>query len=220
VQERHRVALEFISSAAMGAAEDLRVLDVGCGDGPDILMLLAAGFRPENLVGIDLREEMLSRARARLPTAVRLHKGDAASLLSGEAPSFDIVMHWAVFSSLLDDGFQENLAARMWSVVKPGGAVLWYDFVYNNPKNQDVRGVPLRRVRQLFPEGSIKVRHLTLAPPIARFVTKIHANLYWFLNAIPFLRTHILCWITKPLRAPAVTDRASNPTGHIVGRHS
>ena len=28
----------------------------------------------------------------------------------------------------------------------PGGGVLWYDFTVNNPRNPDVRGVPMKRV--------------------------------------------------------------------------
>jgi SAM-dependent methyltransferase len=194
--ERHREALDFIGSAKVGPVEHLRVLDVGCGDGADLLMLLAAGFRAENLVGIDLRREMIARARSRLPGAARVCVGDAESLPI-EAGSFDVVMQWTVFTSLLDDCFQERLAARMWSWLSPGGAVLWYDFVYNNPNNRDVRGVPLRRVFKLFPEGKFKVKRVTLAPPIARLAVRIHPSLYGFLNALAFLRTHILCWIEK-----------------------
>ena len=48
-----------------------------------------------------------------------------------------------VFPSILDDSFQQKLADRMWALTKPGGGILWYDFIYNNPRNPDVRGVPL-----------------------------------------------------------------------------
>ena len=61
--------------------------------------------------------------------------------------SQDIVLQSTVFSSLLDDAFQQRLADTMWRWLKPGGAVLWYDFTVNNPRNPDVRGVPLARVR-------------------------------------------------------------------------
>jgi hypothetical protein len=55
----------------------------------------------------------------------------------------------------------------MWALTKPGGGVLWYDFIYNNPRNLEVRGVPLHRIRQLFPEGTIHHWKLTLARPSA-----------------------------------------------------
>jgi hypothetical protein len=69
------------------------------------------------------------------------------------------------FPSKLDDGFQQKLADLTWSLTRPGGGVLWFDFIYNNPRNPDVRGVPLHRIRQLFPEGKIHHWKLTLAPP-------------------------------------------------------
>jgi hypothetical protein len=74
---------------------------------------------------------------------------------------------------------------------------LWYDYVYNNPWNPDVRGVGFRRVRELFPEASIKKWRLSLAPPLGRFVTRVSRSLYTVFNAAPFLRSHIMCWIAK-----------------------
>jgi hypothetical protein len=47
--------------------------------------------------------------------------------------------------------------------------------------------------------ASIDVRHLTLAPPIARAFCRLHPALYTLCNALPSLRTHLLCWIVKPL---------------------
>ena len=88
----------------------------------------------------------------------------------------------------------------MWRWVKPGGGVLWYDFTVDNPRNPDVRGVPLARVRALFPEGRVQARRITLAPPIARAVTRVHPSLYTLFNTLPPLRTHVLAWIEKPLR--------------------
>jgi hypothetical protein len=35
------------------------------------------------------------------------------------------------------------------------GGGFWYDFTYNNPHNPDVRGVPVKRIRQLFPEAQM-----------------------------------------------------------------
>ena len=114
-----------------------------------------------------------------------------------EAGSQDIVFQSTVFSSLLDDSFQQRLADAMWKWVRPGGGVLWYDFVVDNPRNPDVRGVPVRRIRELFPSGSHRVRRLTLAPPLARPAARIHPSLYTLLNSCPWLRTHVLVWVGK-----------------------
>jgi ubiquinone/menaquinone biosynthesis C-methylase UbiE len=135
-----------------------------------------------------------------LPAAVSLHAGDALAMPVASA-SQDIVFVSTVFSSLLDETFQQRLAQAMWGWVKPGGGVLWYDFTVNNPRNADVRGVPLRRVRQLFPQGVVQARRITLAPPIARRVTRLHPALYTAFNLLPALRTHVLVWLGKPADA-------------------
>jgi hypothetical protein len=77
--------------------------------------------------------------------------------------------------------------------------VLWYDFTVNNPRNADVRGVPLGRVRSLFPQGRLQYERVTLAPPIARAVTRVHSALYPVFNTLPLLRSHALAWVSKPL---------------------
>ena len=129
---------------------------------------------------------------------MQLTCGDA-SVVPVAAASADIVFVSTVFSSLLDDAFQQRLAAAMWRWVKPGGGVLWYDFTVDNPRNRDVRGVPVARVRALFPEAaSCEHRRITLAPPIARRGRRVHPALYTVCNALPLLRTHVLGWLAKP----------------------
>jgi len=132
-----------------------------------------------------------------LPESLRLLQGDA-SAAAVEPASQDLVLQSTVFSSLLDDDFQQRLAAAMWRWVKPGGGVLWYDFTVDNPRNRDVRGVPLSRVRALFPEGRLSARRVTLAPPLARVLARVHPALLPVFNALPLLRTHVLAWIEKP----------------------
>lgn len=175
----------------------LRLVDVGCGYGGHLLDFLRLGMTPENLCGIELLPERAAAARHRLPPAVQLFTGDASATAIAPA-SQDIVFQSVVFSSLLDDAFQLALADRMWSWLKPGGGVLWYDFVVDNPRNPDVRGVPMARIRALFPEAHIVARRVTLAPPISRQVCAIHPTAYALFNLIPLLRTHRLCWIAKP----------------------
>jgi SAM-dependent methyltransferase len=199
VQELQRELLRMLRQEGGRTDVDLRQLrlvDVGCGYGGHLLDFLRFGFRPEHLCGIELLAERIDAARCTLPHAIHLHHGDAST---AEVPpgSQDYVFQSVVFSSLLDGRFQHELADRMWRWLRPGGAVLWYDFTVDNPANPDVRGVPLARVRQLFPHGRIRARRLTLAPPISRRVCRIHPAAYTLLNALPFLRTHLLCWIQK-----------------------
>jgi SAM-dependent methyltransferase len=178
-------------------AAALRLIEVGCGAGGNLLELLRLGFRPGHLQGVELLPQRLAQARELLPPSLLLHAGDACALALPEA-SQDVVFVSTVFSSLLDDAFQQRLAEAMWRWLKPGGAVLWYDFTVDNPANRDVRGVPLARVRALFPQGRLQHRRLTLAPPLARALARVHPALLPLFDTVPLLRTHVLAWIEKP----------------------
>lgn len=167
VQERQRALITLFVRHADKPLNQQRVLEIGCGSGGNLQELLRMGFSPENLVGNELLPDRAALARKNLPIVCDVQAGDATALTVTEG-SFDIVYQSTVFSSLLDDAFQITLASKMWSWVTPGGGILWYDFTYNNPRNPDVRGVPIKRIRQLFPEGQIDVHRVTLAPPISR----------------------------------------------------
>ena len=196
-QERQRALVSLLKTQGIAELAGLDVLEIGCGSGSNLLELLLFGAKPENLVGNELLPERVEQARHMLPQGVRLFPGDASALPFEEA-SFDIVYQSTVFSSILDDALQCRIAEAMWRWVRPGGGVLWYDFTFNNPSNPDVRGVPLKRVRELFPQGRLSVRRVTLAPPISRRIVQVHPVMYAVFNALPLLRTHILCFLQKP----------------------
>jgi SAM-dependent methyltransferase len=197
-QERQRAIVEMLVRLGWQEPAQLRLLEVGCGGGVNLHEFLRLGFRPEHLQGIELLESRADQARHVLPSSLRIFAGDAAAMDSSiPSGTQDIVFQSVVFSSLLDDAFQKRLADRMWNWVRPGGGVLWYDFIVNNPRNPDVRGVPVSRIRELFPAGRLDVRRLTLAPPIARTVTRVHPVMYSLFNSVPWLRTHVLVWIAK-----------------------
>ncbi len=195
-QERERTLVRWINFAGLAPVQEKTVLEVGCGSGGNLLQFMKFGFRPANLMGIELLEERAENARRMLPASIQVLCGDASEMALGRE-HFDVLVQMTMFSSLLDPVFQKKMAQQMWRWVKPGGGILWYDFIYNNPKNPDVMGVPIRRIRELFPEATLKTWRITLAPPINRFVTRIHPSLYTLCNCFPFLRTHVMCWIQK-----------------------
>ncbi len=196
MQERQRAIVRLLRRRGLTDFAGLSLLEVGSGSGGNLLELLWLGFAAHRLHGIELLAERHEAARARLPEAVRLTLGDASEPAIA-AGSVDIVLASTVFSSLLDDAFQQRLASAMWRAVKPGGGVLWYDFTVDNPGNADVRGVPVARLRALFPQAQMHVERVTLAPPIARAVVRLHPALYTLCNALPALRTHVLAWLGK-----------------------
>jgi SAM-dependent methyltransferase len=195
-QERNRMLVRWIREYGLAPVESRKLMEVGCGTGNNLLDFLRLGFRPENMLGNDLLADRVRLARRMLPQGLTVLEGNALEL---DIPkeSFDIVFQATVFTSILDPQLQQALADRMWTWLRPGGGILWYDFVYDNPRNSDVKGVPLSRVRELFPDGRVSYRRVTLAPPISRLVTRISPTLYSVFNMIPPLRTHVLCWIEK-----------------------
>ena len=196
VQERQRAMLACFVRAGWTTLADKRAVEVGCGAGGNLLELLRLGFMPERLTGIELLPERAAHARQVLPAVLRLIEGDASAAPIA-ASSQHLVLQSTVFSSLLEGATRGALAAAMWRWLAPGGAVLWYDFSVDNPRNPDVRGVPRSELRALFPQARITVRRVTLAPPLARAVCSIHPRLYPVFNALPLLRTHMLAWIAK-----------------------
>jgi SAM-dependent methyltransferase len=199
VQERQRAIAELLVAVGLRDVEHLELLEVGCGSGMNLVEFLRLGFRPDRLQGIELLPASVDQARTVLPPSLRIIQGDAAVVAATSIPpaSVDIVFQATVFSSLLDPMFQNRLAAAMWRCVRPGGGILWYDFTVNNPRNPDVRGVPVRRIRELFPDGALRLRRVTLAPPIARALTRVSPKLYAVVNMCMFMRTHVIAWVAK-----------------------
>ena len=198
-QEKDRALVRMLKFSGMSERiGERRVLEIGCGGGSNLMRFVRMGFHPQNIVGNDLLADRLQESQTVLPSAIRLIAGDAADMECIDQP-FDIVCAFTVFSSILDDAFQNRLAANIWRFVKPGGGVLWYDFIYNNPSNPDVHGVPVRRVRELFPCTRPRIKRITLLPPLGRLITRLHPALYTIFNCMPLARSHVLCWLPKPM---------------------
>lgn len=173
-----------------------RVLDVGCGAGGELGRLLSVGARPDNLYGVDLLPDRVEAARQAHPD-IHFSCGNAEHLDFPDA-HFDLVLLFTVFSSILDDEMARNVADEVRRVLKPSGAVLWYDFRYNNPSNPNVRGMTKERIRQFFPGFDIMLRTITLLPPLARRLGPLTPLLYPVLAAVPPLRTHYIGLLIKP----------------------
>ena len=64
--------------------------------------------------------------------------------------------------------------------------------------DRDVRGIGRSDLRALFPECAIQARRETLAPPISRHVARVSWPLASALEALPFLRSHLIASIRTP----------------------
>jgi ubiquinone/menaquinone biosynthesis C-methylase UbiE len=197
---RERGVLAVLRRCGIRDLATQRILEVGCGTGQWLSDLIKWGADPSSLIGIDLLEERIARARTLLPASVSLHAGSATQLPC-EDESRDIVVQSTVFSSILDPATRRLLASEMLRVLKPGGIVLWYDFFVDNPKNPDVRGVRMREIRALFSPCEIDLRRATLAPPLTRALAPWSRLACEVLELVPLLRTHYLGALRK-MRMP------------------
>ena len=195
-QARERALVSLLGHSGLLPLTDLRVLDVGCGEGAVLRDLLRLGARPENLAGIDLLTGRLARARA-LNAGMAFSVADAAGLPYAEA-TFDVLLAFTLLSSIIDVEARGAAAAEMLRVLRPGGVLIVYDF-WVNPRNPDVR--PLRRaeVRRLLPGCTFDWRRVTLAPPLLRLLAPAPGGWLacYLLEKLPFLCTHFLVAVKK-----------------------
>ena len=173
---------------------DRRILEIGCGTGHFLRELVKWGADPALVVGIDLLEERLRQARRLSPPGITFECRNAAAT-GFTAAAFDLVLQMTVFTSIMSPDLRRRVAAEMLRVLTPKGAIIWYDFRMNNPRNPDVRRVGKGEIRQLFPGCSVRFEAVTLAPPLARALAPHSRTLCAMLNTVPFLRTHYLAVI-------------------------
>ncbi|MGO8930982.1 MAG: class I SAM-dependent methyltransferase [Limisphaerales bacterium] len=187
--------VDLLARAGMPSLENRRALEIGCGDGRVLEQLISLGANPRLIAGIDLLEERVEVARRRLPEA-ELRVADARSLPYPDE-SFDLVLAFTVFSSILELEFARQVAHEMRRVLKPGGAVVHYDFIYDNPWNANVRGVKRAEVEGYFEGYRGYWKQLTLFPPLARRLGILTPVVYPVLAALPVLRTHLMGVLRK-----------------------
>lgn len=192
VHSLERNLLALLKRHKFTSLAEKKILDVGCGSGGHLRRFLDYGALPANLSGIDLMAPRIEQARSLHPV-INWSIGSAHELPYADA-SFDLVMSFVVFSSILDESLRQKIADEMWRVRKPGGLILVYDFVYSNPGNSAVVGISQRIVKQLFHRSGVRYdfRRLTLAPPVARLVAP---RAYWLASTLELCRilnTHML----------------------------
>jgi phospholipid N-methyltransferase len=169
---------------------DLSLLEIGAGNGSNAEIFLNLGFKIQNICFNELLPERISAIKSNYPNNT-VFEGNAIEI--GINKKFDVIFQSTVFTSILNKVDREKLAEKMLSLLNPNGIILWYDFIYNNPKNKDVRKVDVKELKLLFENSShIYYKKITLAPPIGRKVKKF----YKMFN-VPFLRSHIIAIIKK-----------------------
>ena len=196
IQERERRMLALLARHGLSDLSCLRILEIGCGCGYWIRQFVQWGAKPKNLAGVDVLPLRIADARRLCPSGAALKCQNAAQLDFAEG-SFDLVLASTVFSSILDASARKCVAAEMLRVLRPSGAILWYDFFVDNPANHDVKGVRKGQIRSLFPGCGVHAERITLAPPLARRLAGFSLGACRALGALRFLDTHYLALIER-----------------------
>jgi SAM-dependent methyltransferase len=195
IAERSATARELLRSHGVHDIASLRVLDAGCGAGGELARLAAAGATAERLVGIDLLRFRVRDAVAALPGGA-FAAANAAALPFRDG-IFDLVLLFTVLSSVVDARLRTRIGIDVARVLRPGGAVLWYDFRWN-PTNRQTTGIGPGEVRRLFPGFEHDMRRVTLAPPIARRLVPRLPRAASAISRVPALRSHTIGLAMKP----------------------
>jgi SAM-dependent methyltransferase len=195
LNERRDAFRRLLSRAGFLPLGERRVLEVGSGTGRELAWLTELGASPSSLAGVDLLPDRVAAARRAYP-GIDFREGNAERL-GFDSGSFDLLMAITVFSSILDAGMARNVAAEIVRVLRPGGALLWYDVRYDST-NASVKGVSASRVKELFVPLDGELHSLTVLPPIARHLGPLTAVAYPVLAAVPPLRSHLTGLLRKP----------------------
>lgn len=193
IQGRSRETLALLRSAGYASLEGTRILELGCGAGGVLLELLGYGASVERLHGVDLLPERVSAAHEKLPH-LPLAVADGRRLPYPNG-SFDLVLAFTVFTSILDERIKQAMAHNMLRVVnRSHGIILWYDY-WLNPTNRQTRGVGPAEIRNLFPGCEFTFRRITLAPPITRRLVPISRSAASLLEKLKLFNSHYLAAI-------------------------
>ena len=115
------------------------VLDVGCGAGMDLLLAAKRAGLTGHVIGIDMTEAMVERARKSAAAAgiyqVEVRQGDATALPVADA-SIDVVSSNGVLNLVPE---KERGFAEIMRVLKPGGRLHLADIALNFELPEDAR---------------------------------------------------------------------------------
>lgn len=169
------------------------ILDIGCGAGGWLRMMMEWGANPGRLHGVDLLTDRIAKAKSMSPSEIDFQVSNSWPLPYSEK-SMDLVGVSTVFSSILDAAARKELARDLKRVLRAGGWAMIFDFAVSDPRNRDTIGIRKKEIKSMFPEMSlVKTYRLILAPPLVR---RFPVSLFWICHFIetvaPILCTHRL----------------------------
>jgi ubiquinone/menaquinone biosynthesis C-methylase UbiE len=195
IHEREELLVKIFRNEGVTTLAGLRILDVGCGTGTLLRHLFDFGAEPENCWGVDVLDTRLRVAKHLAPN-VRFVFANSAELPFPDE-SFDLVLQFTVFTSVLSAQLKRRMAAEIVRTLRRGGRFIWYDFSYDNGRNANVRGIGRREIRLLLPGCRLRFWRVTVAPPIGRPAARLYPFLYRVVSELRVLCSHYMCLAEK-----------------------
>jgi len=192
--ERQALAGQLLNKYGFAPLGERRVLDIGCGNGDVLASFCQWGAQPKHLYGLKLLPQRAAAAHSRYPD-LHIMQGNAA-MLGFDTGVFDLILFFTVFSSVLNDDLRQTIATEALRILKPGGAIIWYDLRIPNPGNANVKPLGRKELQSLFPSLTLDLQATTLLPPLARRLGKATELLYPRLSRLGWLRTHYVGLLT------------------------
>jgi ubiquinone/menaquinone biosynthesis C-methylase UbiE len=116
---------------SLGVTPEMRVLDLGCGDGTTAVPLARLGA---DVTGIDIARNLVDAGNKRAADMglghLKFQQGDACNLESVVSQSFDFVL--SVFGAMFAPK-PFDVAKEMVRVTKPGGRIVMGNWIPNDP---------------------------------------------------------------------------------------
>lgn len=122
-----------------------RILEIGCRHGQWHREFIEWEASPDNLTGGDILPDRITYANQLPSQGVQVHYGNPVKHSFTNA-SFEVILQFTAFSSILDMTVKEMLAREMLRVLKEGSLIFWYNFIVKGASNPDVRGLRKREI--------------------------------------------------------------------------
>ena len=177
--------------------DDRAILDVGSGRNEFLVACRERwGHAGSQLCGIDLMPDRVAKGLAEHPYLTL--KSGSADRLEWPDATFDLVHQSMLLTSILNLQLLADIVAEMRRVTRPGGCLLWYDFVWN-PTNPAARGITLGELRGHFAGWRLIDRQrITVAPPLARRLCRLNPALVGLVESCKVLNFWELVLLEKP----------------------
>jgi len=130
-RQRQRRIRQSLLENGVGSLERLRALDVlevGCGGGANLAWLVELGADPAHLTGVDLIPERIAEARRKY-AGIQWLEGNFLEPGVDVGGPFDVVMLFAVLTSVVNPEMKRRIVARCFELLRAGGALLFYDLM-------------------------------------------------------------------------------------------